>query len=126
MNNLPELRPSLPASEAEITNAEKELNLEFADEYREYLLAFGSVWSDIIAISGISDDEDYEVVALTKKLRGFNPHIPLTFYAIEDVGIDGLVIWQDKTGAVYQSIPNQEPVKIFDHLSDFLKHQMVD
>ena len=38
MNNLPELRPSLPASEAEITNAEKELNLEFADEYREYLL----------------------------------------------------------------------------------------
>ena len=80
--------------------------------------------SDIIAISGISDDEDYEVVALTNSVRSWNPQIPLSFYAIEDVGVDGLVIWQDQTGAVYQSIPNYAHVQI--SLSYFLEHQIND
>ncbi len=115
-----------PASIEDVSEAEKKLSLEFADEYKEYLLSFGAVWSDIIALSGIIDDEDYEVVALTNKLRLMNPQVPLGFYAIEDVGVDGLVIWQDKTGAVFQSIPHHNPVKVFDNLSCFLQHQIED
>lgn len=126
IQKLPGMEYLSPASADEIQNAEETLNLRFAEEYKEYLSVFGAVCSDIIAISGICEDKDYAVVELTKKLRSIQPNIPLGFYAIEDVGIDGLVIWQDQTGAVYQSVPNYEPVRIFDSLSGFLKHQIED
>lgn len=114
-----------PASDEEIKSAEVKLNLKFAKEYKEYLSHFGAVCSDIIAVSGISDDEDYDVVKLTNKMRPFYPQISLTFYVIEDVGMDGLVIWQDETGIIYQSIPGSKPFKIHDSLADFLEYQIL-
>lgn len=117
---------SAPAGEAEIKEAEARLGLSFADEYKEYLSGFGAVCSDIIAVSGICEDEDYSVVELTEKLRRMHSEARPDFYAIEDVEIDGLVIWQDKTGTVYQSIPDHEPVRIFDSLADFLRYQIED
>ena len=126
IEKLPEMEFLQPATEKQIKSAEEKLGLRFAEEYREYLSYFGMVWSDIIAISGICDDEDYEVVALTDKLKKIYLGIPSDFYVIEDVGVDGLVIWQSGTGEIYQSIPNTNPVKIFDSLSDFLIYQMED
>jgi hypothetical protein len=112
-----------PASDEAIKKAEEKLNLKFADDYREYVSVFGAVCSDIIAVSGIIDDEEFGVVNLTNKLRPFYPQIPLSFYVIEDVGVDGLVIWQDETGAIYQSIPCQEPpMRIHNDLSDYLEY----
>lgn len=126
IKKLPGMEFLQPATEKQIKSAEEKLGLRFAEEYREYLSYFGMVWSDIIAISGICDDEDYEVVALTDKLKKVYLGIPSDFYVIEDVGVDGLVIWQSGTGEIYQSIPNTNPVKIFDSLSDFLIYQMED
>ncbi len=126
IQKLPGMESGTPAGAEEIRTAEEELHLHFAEEYKEYLSVFGAVCSDIIAVSGLCEDEDYAVVELTKKLRSIQANIPLDFYAIEDVGVDGLVIWQDKTGTVYQSIPNYDPVRIFDSLSDFLNHQIED
>ena len=126
IEKLPEMEFLQPATEKQIKSAEEKLGLRFAEEYREYLSYFGMAWSDIIAISGICDDEDYEVVALTDKLKKVYLGIPSDFYVIEDVGVDGLVIWQSGTGEIYQSIPNTNPVKIFDSLSDFLIYQMED
>ena len=124
IEKLPEMQYSFPASEEDIIKAEKELNVVFADEYKKYLLTFGAVQSDIIAISGIIDDEDYNVVNLTKRLKLSNKNIPDNFYVIEDVGVDGLVIWQSVDGTIYQSIPTSKPVKIFASLSEFLNYQM--
>lgn len=124
IRRLPEMEHSVPASADDIRQAERELNLFFAEEYKAYLSAFGAAWSDIIALSGIIDDEEYSVVELTKAVKAIVPNVPKDFYVIEDVGVDGLVIWQNVTGAVYQSVPNCPPVKIFDSLSDFLAHQM--
>ena len=124
IEKLPEMQYSFPASEEDIIKAEKELNVVFADEYKKYLLTFGAVQSDIIAISGIIDDEDYNVVNLTKRLKLSYKNIPADFYVIEDVGVDGLVIWQSVDGTIYQSIPTSKPVKIFASLSEFLNYQM--
>ena len=126
IHRLPDMEHAVPAGQDEILRAEHALGLRFAEEYRQYLSAFGAAWSDIIVISGILDAEDYHVVSLTQRMRSVNPDSPSTFYAIEDVGVDGLVIWQDHTGTVYQSIPNHPPVKIFDSLSAFLDYQMED
>lgn len=113
-----------PTSDEAIKNAEEKLSLKFAEDYKVYVSFFGAVWSDIITVSGIIDDEDFGVVNLTNKLRPFYPQIPLNFYVIEDVGIDGLVIWQDETGSIYQSIPNNEPMRIYSNLSDYLEYVM--
>lgn len=126
IESLPEMEFLAPVSESEIKQAEMELKLTFSEEYRKYLLTFGAVWSDIIALSGIIDDEDYSVVELTKKIKSLQPNIPEDFYVIEDVGVDGLVIWQNSAGLVFQSIPNFKPVMIFDSLSAFLVHQIED
>jgi len=124
IKKLPSMESLTPASDEVIKNAEESLNLKFAGDYKEYLSVFGAAWSDSIAISGIIDDEEYGVVELTNKLRPFHTKIPLNFYVIEDVGVDGLVIWQDESGAIYQSIPNNEPMRLYDNLSDYLEYVM--
>lgn len=126
IEQLPEMAHSKVASSEEIVCAEQKLNLKFAEEYKQYLLNFGMAWSDIIALSGIIDDEEYSVVELTQKIKPYHLNVPEDFYVIEDVGVDGLVIWQNATGTVFQSIPNHAPVKIFDSLADFLEYQMED
>ena len=126
VNRLPKMEHSTSASEEQFFHAEEILGLCFSEEYRQYLSAFGAAWSDIIAISGITDDDAYSVVSLTNRLRKVNPGISPTFYAIEDVGVDGLVIWQDHTGSIYQSIPNHPAVKVFESLSAFLNYQLED
>lgn len=117
---------ALPASDETIEKAEKELNLKFANDYREYVSAFGAIWSEKITVSGIIDgDKDFGVVELTNRLRPlYSPQTPHSFYVIEDVGVDGLVIWQDKNSAIYQSIPGSEPFRIHDNLSGFLEYVM--
>lgn len=124
IKELPELRYSGPVDEGTIYKTEKDLGLVFAEEYKKYLLNFGFAYCDVIAISGIIYDEEFNVVDLTKKFKSIYKNIPSDFYVIEDVGVDGLVIWQDSLGVIYQSIPNHDPVKIFDNLSDFLKEQI--
>ena len=69
IRRLPEMEHTAPASADAISQAERELNLFFAEEYKKYLSFFGAVWSDIIALSGIIDNEDYSVVELTKKIK---------------------------------------------------------
>lgn len=69
IEQLPEMEYSSPASLEEIKCAELELDLVFAEEYKDYLMTFGLVWSDIIALSGIIDDEEYSVVELTKEIK---------------------------------------------------------
>lgn len=84
-----------------IIKAEEELNLVFAEDYKKYLRNFDFVQSDIIAISGRADGEKCNVIALTKKLKQIYKNISDDFYVIEDVGVDGLVIWQDSLEFIY-------------------------
>lgn len=92
IKELPKMKFSGPVDEEEVSKVENELNLVFAEDYKKYLLNYGFAWSDIIVISGITDDEEYSVVDLTKKLKPIYKNIPSNFYVIEDVGVDGLVI----------------------------------
>ena len=122
IKRLPELESSGPVSNEEICSAEVAAQVKFAEDYRVYLSAFGAVCSSIIAVSGISEDKDYGVVELTNKLRSLYTKVPPNFYVIEDVGVDGLVIWQDEAGVIYQSVPCSQPIKLFDNLSDYLEY----
>ena len=42
---------------------------------------------------------------------------------LENAGIDGIIIWQDKTGKIYQTMPNGQKEYIADSLAEYLDKQ---
>ena len=109
-----------PASEKSIVTAENALGLQFSKEYRKYLLDYGSVAFFGHDLTGISSFPGIDVVAVTKEAREDNPQIPKGFYAIEEAHIDGIIVWQDSSGKIYQTVPESAPVKIADSLKDYI------
>ena len=107
-------------SAEQISNAEKTLALHFADDFREYLLAFGIASSDGHEFTGICNSKRLNVVDVTLAERRINPTIPQDWYVLEEASIDGIIIWQSGTGEVYQSQLGRESVKIADSFCDYL------
>lgn len=120
ISSLPDMLPLKPATEVQITDAELQLRVRFADEYKEYLKAFGAIMADGIELTGIAKSEHRSVITLTKKEWELNPKIPHTMYVIENTCVDGIVIWQDTMEVVYQTNPNSAPIKIADSLQDYI------
>lgn len=120
INKLPELLPLKPATDIDIRDAEIQLRVSFDEEYKEYLLAFGAIMADGIELTGIAKSAHRNVVNQTKQERKMNLKIPNTMYVIENTGVDGIIIWQDTTGGIYQSSPNAEPKKIAETLAQYL------
>lgn len=120
INSLPELLLLTPASELEISDAEIQLRLRFADEYKAYLAQFGAILADGVELTGIAKSKRRHVVDVTIRERELNSKIPHGLYVVESSEIDGIVIWQDSQGAIYQSATHTEPVKIADTLTEYL------
>lgn len=109
------------ASTLQIKEAEEELSLHFSDEYNKYLIAFGCAEYNGHELTGICKFPRLDVVKVTIEERKLNDNIPNNLYVIEQAHIDGIVIWQDENGYIYQTVGNSEPIKIFDSLIDYLK-----
>lgn len=125
INALPNMLPLQPATDGQITDAELQLEQPFADEYKAYLSAFGAVIADGIELTGITKAEHRNVVLRTQQERALNGKVPRTMYVIENTGVDGIIIWQDKNGSIYQTSPNTNPTKIAASLADYIKKQML-
>lgn len=123
INVLPELLATGAADSTSINNAEKELGLKFATEYREYLEAFGSVLADDVEITGIAKSKNRNVVTVTKREWELNPQVEHNMYVVENLAIDGIIIWQDETGNIYESMPNKVVKKVADSLADYVLSQ---
>ena len=121
INALPDLLFLKPASAAEISNSEKQLDLRFADEYREYVSKFGAISANDIELTGIVSSERLNVVSVTKQKWAINLKVPHDLYVIEVAGIDGIIIWQNRDGEIFQTTPNSEPVRIADSLETYLE-----
>lgn len=108
-------------NENEIKQAESELGLRFADDYRKYIKQFGCMVIGSREITGISSQENYNVVSTTKAQRNYNKNIPENSYVIEQLNIDGIIIWQSSNGEVFQTSPNTAPMKIADSLVEYIQ-----
>ena len=108
------------ASEKLIKSAEKELGLRFAEEYRTYLSLYGIAACDGHELTGLTKSLRVNVVAVTKEQRGNNPEIPQTLYVLEEMNIEGIIVWQSTSGRVYYSSPNGSLVKICDSMSEYI------
>lgn len=101
--------------------AEEKLEVVFSNEYREYLKEYGAVAINGHELTGVINCARINVVEVTEVMRGMFKEISRGWYVVEQANIDGIVIWQDKDGSVYQTMPNQRPVRIADSLSEYLR-----
>ncbi len=124
INSLPDMLSLKPATEVQITDAELQLRVRFAGEYKEYLAAFGAIMADGIELTGIAKSEHRNVVSLTQKERELNPKVPNTMYVVENTCVDGIMIWQDTEGVVYQTTPNTQPVKVASSLYEYISNRI--
>lgn len=107
----------------DITKAEEKLNLSFSAEYKRYLLKYGFATYEGHEITGICKAKRLNVVDVTIIEREYTENIPANWYVIEQLNIDGIVIWQSETGEIFQTSPNTEPIKICDSLAEYISMQ---
>ena len=113
-----------PASEKSIQNAEQKLQLHFSEEYKEYIKTFGLVVLEEHELTGICDGKRLDVVVNTISERERNPFVPKDWYVVECLYIDGIVIWQNQIGEVYQTFPNGHKMKLADSLYEYMKQNI--
>lgn len=121
IQNLENLTPLKPASIEDIENVEIELALHLAKDYKEYLLNFGAIMANDIELTGIAKSKNRNVVEVTKREWNLNRKIKHNLYVVENIGIDGIIIWQDSSGSIYESRPNSEAKKIANNLLEYIK-----
>lgn len=121
INGLDHLCVLLPAAPEAVAEAEQSLGLQFAPDYKYYVQRFGAISACGIELTGVTSSRRLNVVSVTKRNRAMNGNIPPNMYVIEDMAIDGLLILQDATGAVYSVPPHALSRKVFDSLTDYVK-----
>lgn len=120
ISNLENMRFIKPASMEQIIEAEKELGVNFADDYTKYVEKYGAISAKGIELTGVTIYKRLSVVSVTKRERNMNPNIPTNMYVIENIAIDGLIALQDETGKVYTVTPNKTPKLSYNSLSEYI------
>lgn len=121
MQKLPRFRAASGASPEQIEEAERALGLQFADEYKAYLAAFGFASANGHELTGISKSPRLNVVEVTRAERVLNPTAPKDLYVIEQANIDGIVVWQCQVGEVFQTMPNMPIIRLCGSLAEYLE-----
>lgn len=121
IKGLNNLLPLKPATVEDIGNVEIELALPLSEEYKEYLKNYGAIMADDVELTGIAKSKNRNVIQVTQREWAANNKIKHNLYVVENVGIDGIIIWQDSSGKIYESRPNHGVTKIADSLAAYLE-----
>lgn len=121
ISDLEDMRFIKPASMEQIIKAEKELGVNFADDYTKYVEKYGAISAKGVELTGVTNYERLSVVSVTKRERNMNPNIPANMYVIENIAIDGIIALQDETGKVYTVTPNKTPKLSYSSLSKYIE-----
>lgn len=111
-----------PVARETVNQAEKELQLSFANEYVEYVMVYGIAIFDGHELTGMCDGKRLDVVRNTMEQRRLNSFVPMDWYVVECLDIDGIVVWQDKAGKVYQTAPNGTMNLMSESLVEYLRN----
>lgn len=119
MRNKPNFYAEKGVPMIQIEQAEKILGLKFAPDFKECLCEFGAVSIDGHEFTGFSADPNLYVVKVTQDNWKKN-NVKKNLYVIEEAHIDGIVIWQDADGTVYETTPKSEAKKIACSLAEYI------
>lgn len=111
------------ATQQEIEDAEKELSLQFAPEFKKYLRECGVASADGHEFTGITTSKRLNIIDVTKSAREKNSGVPGNLYVVEELLIDHITIWQAEDGAIFQAVSNGDPEKVCDSLVDYLSSE---
>ena len=120
VKELPKMACVGRTNEEAIAAAEEQLHIRFAEEYRTYLAEFGAVSARRLELTGIISVEYCNVISATNTAWELNPQVPHTMYVIENTYIDGVYVWQDTAGVIYQTTPQTEPKQIAPSLVEYI------
>lgn len=120
LKNTPDYIGGTGRTEEEIQNAEKQLGVRFAPDYRCYLKDIGLACFDGHELTGICKSARLNVADVTLAQRALVPDAD-SWYVIEEANIDGIVVWQSPTGAIYKTAPGIKTRKIFDSLTEYME-----
>lgn len=109
-----------PSNNSEIVKAENELQLKFSEEYKDYILICGAAIGIGHEFTGLTISKRLNVVFVTQEERKYHT-VPSDWYVVEQLHIDGVVVWQSASGEVYQSLPGQLPTKLCNSLLEYIK-----
>lgn len=115
----PDLYVMQGASDEEINQAALLLNLSFASDYRKYVATFGAASFDGHELTGICKSKRLNVVDVTIKERS-RTDVPEDWYVLEQANFDGIVIWQNSSGDVYQTAPNAKAKKLCGSIAEYI------
>lgn len=88
-------------TEKEIQVAEKTLDLIFPEEYKNYLLEYGTIRFNGVELCGLNVTGYLNVVEATEQEKSVNNAFPEKMFVIEDLGIDAKLIVGDEKGNIY-------------------------
>lgn len=120
MQSLPDFYAATGISEEQIIQTEQALGLRFAPDYRRYVSAFGLVSVNGHELTGICASRRLNVADVTLSVKSVTPDIPHDWYVLEEANIDGIVIWQNHTGEVFQTMPGNEPTTLCNSICEYL------
>lgn len=120
ISDLEDMRHLMPASAAQVREAERALGLRFAPDYAAYVQTYGAISARGIELTGVTRHQRLSVAVVTQQERALNPLLPRHMYVIENIGIDGLLALQEESGRVYTIAPNQPPQPLCDSLCDYV------
>lgn len=109
-----------PATKEQILNAEKQLELHFAKDYIAYLESFGAASFADHELTGICLSERLNVVDATMRARKRYPKMPLSYYVVEELNIDHVIVVQDSQAMIYEYGPRDKAKELFNSFEEYL------
>lgn len=103
-----------------VNNAAMKLNVSFSNEYIDYVMAFGFAIFGGHELTGLCDGKRLDVIQNTFEQRELNPFVPTDLYVVECLDIDGIVIWQNQSGEIFQTMPSGKIELICNSLAEYL------
>ena len=111
--------------ERKVVAAEEALDLRFSTDYLEITKKYGAISFYGHHFTGISPFPGNNVVKVTIEQRSYNPQVPKDFYVIEEAHIDGIIVWQNSRGNVFQTYPNGQPLLLSSDLYDYIAQLII-
>lgn len=88
-------------SQEDVQAAEQKLGLDFPEEYRKYLLEYGTARFNGVELCGLNSTGYLNVVEATEQEKSVNASFPNKMFVIEDLGVDAKLIVGDEKGNIY-------------------------
>ena len=120
IKTIPDLCHLTGCKTTQIKAAQKELDLDFPDEFIDYVKEYGVISFYGTEWTGLNVDGYLNVVEATKNERKLSKDFPQGYFVLENQAIDGILILVNSKGAVYSYQSGNKPVHICKTMAEYL------